>query len=199
MSIRSLLTGQLASLAPMALVLAACSSVPRPTASSAPGVRAEVGFTCLWWSEAQMEGLNPNAPPPKNTEVKLTKWEYSDPVGVPHPDTVDVVVTLVNSVGQTISNLEVEVAGEWKDGPLQEATSAAWSQPAVLQLFQGVSVKPSAAQTLRVPVDFKAKMESLSKQQKWPYGLRVTVTVRVPGSSQPLAQAVAELPIKPGD
>jgi hypothetical protein len=199
MSIRGLLTCHIALLASAALVLAACSSAPRPAASAAPAVRADVAFTCLWWSEAQMEGLNPNAPPPKNTEVKLTKWEYSDPVGVPHPDTVDVVVTLANSGGQALSNLEVEVAVEWKDGPLRNAASAAWSKPAVLQNFQGVSVGPSGPQTLRVPVDLKAIMESLARQREWPYGLRATVTVRVPGSAQPLAQAAAELPIMPGD
>src|SRR5215472_4906630 len=73
--------------------LTACS-VPEHREPAAASLQADVSFTCLWWSEAQMEGLNPNSPPPKNTEVKLAKWEYSDPVGVPHPDTIDVVVTL---------------------------------------------------------------------------------------------------------
>lgn len=199
MSTRGLLTCHIALLAFAALVLEACSPVPRPAASAAPALRADVAFACLWWSEAQMEGLNPNAPPPKNTEVKLTKWEYSDPVGVPHPDTLDVVVTLANSGGQTLSNLEVEVAGEWKDGPLRDAASAAWSQPVLLQRFQGVSVGPSGPQTLRVRVELKAMMESLTKQREWPYGLRATVTVRVARSTQPMAQATAELPIRPGD
>ena len=103
-----------------ALVLAACTSASHQAKTAAPAVRAEVAFACLWWSEAQMESLNPNAPPPKNTEVKLTKWEYSDPVGVPHPDTVDVVVSL-ESAGQDVSSLEAEVTGEWKNGPLRNA------------------------------------------------------------------------------
>lgn len=199
MSIRGLLTYRIALLTFAALVLAACASAPRPAESPAPAVRADVTFACLWWSEAQMEGLNPNAPPPKNTEVKLTKWEYSDPVGVPHPDTVDVVVTLANSGGQGLSNLEVEVAGEWKNGPLRDAASAAWSQPAILQNFRGVSVSLSVPQTLRVPVDLKGMMASLEKQREWPYGFRAIVTVHQPGSSQTLAQAAAELPIRPGD
>src|ERR1035438_1215330 len=61
-----------------------------------PELAVEVSFSCLWWSEAQMEGLNPNAPPPKETETKLTKWEYSDPIGVPHPDVFDIAVALNN-------------------------------------------------------------------------------------------------------
>jgi len=199
MPIRGLLTCHGAGLASVALVLSACSPAPRQAAPAGAAVRADVSFTCLWWSEAQMEGLNPNAPPPKNTEVKLTKWEYSDPVGVPHPDTVDAVVTLANSGGQALSNLEVEVAGEWKDGPLRDAASAAWSQPAVLQKFQGVSVGPSGSQTVRVPVDLKARMESLEKRQAWPHSLRITATIRAPGAPQPVAQTASELPIRPGD
>src|SRR5262245_8658291 len=88
-----------------------CSSAAVPgtdaTASQTaapPALRADVAFACLWWSEAQMEGLNPNAPPPKRTEVRITKWEYSDPVGVPHPDVVDVVVILANGGNQGVSN-----------------------------------------------------------------------------------------------
>ena len=199
MRVRGSLTSRVALLASAALVLAACSAAPRPGTSAAPEVRADVAFTCLWWSEAQMESLNPNAPPSKNTEVKLTKWEYSDPVGVPHPDSVDVVVTLANSGGQAKSTVEVRVDGEWKEGPLRDASIAAWSEPAVLQEFRGVSLAPSGPETLRTPVNLQAMMDSLAKQQKWPYALRVTVTVLMPGSAQPLAKASAELPIRPGD
>jgi hypothetical protein len=199
MSIRGSLICHIGLLISATLILPACSSGPRPQEAASPALHADVAFACLWWSEAQMEGLNPNAPPPKKTEVKLTKWEYSDPVGVPHPDTVDVMVTLANSGGQALSNLDVEVAGEWKEGRLADAASAVWSQSAVIQTFQRVSVGPSGQQTLRVPVDLKSKMDSLAKERKWPYGLRATVTVRTGPSAQPLAHAAAELPIRPGD
>jgi hypothetical protein len=58
-----------------------------------------------------MEGITPNAPPPKGTEVKLTKWEYSDPVGVPHPDTVDVLFTLSSDDSEALLNAEVRLEG----------------------------------------------------------------------------------------
>jgi hypothetical protein len=179
------------------ILLQACAPAQVPPASNPASVHADVAFTCLWWSEAQMEGLNPNTPPPKNTEVKITKWEYTDPVGVPHPDTVDVVVTLTST--DNMKDLVVDVSGEWKNGPLQSAASAAWAHPAVLKQFQGVSVGPSGAQTLRVPVDVKGMMESLGKQQKWPYELRTTIVVHKAGSEELLAKATASLPIKAGD
>jgi hypothetical protein len=182
-----------------AVTVAACSSAAPPERNAVSAPRAEITFVCLWWSEAQMEGLNPNAPPPKTTEVQLAKWEYSDPVGVPHPDTIDVVVTLANTSDRAWSNLVVEVAGEWNEGPLQDAAHASWSQPAEIKKLQNVSVGPAGRQALRVPVDLKAKMDSLRQERKWPYGLRVTATVRAGASTQPLTRAVAELPIKPGD
>ena len=198
MWIRRSLTCHIALLALAALIVAACSPASRPAAAATP-VHVDVAFTCLWWSEAQMEGLNPNAPPPKNTEVTIKKWEYSDPVGVPHPETVDVVVRLANSGGNALSNLEVEVSGAWKDGPLHSPARAAWSQPAVLKKFDGVSVGPSEPQTLRVPVEIKARMDPLYKRGQWPFGFRATVAVLRPGSTEPLARAVAELPIIAGD
>jgi len=170
-----------------------------PQEAPAPKLRADVSFACLWWSEAQMEGLNPDAPPPKNTEVRITKWEYSDPVGVPHPDVVDIVVTLVDSSGQARSDLEVEVATEWKEGSLRDATDAVWSRATVIQNFSNVSIGSSGQQTLRVPVDLEAVMDSLAQQQKWPYGLRATATVRDRNSVERLVEGAAELPIQRGD
>jgi hypothetical protein len=183
-----------------AAVLGGVSAAPLASSATPPSpLRAEVGFTCLWWSEAQMEGLDPNAPPPRNTEVKLTKWEYSDPVGVPHPDVIDVVITLATAGSAALSNLAVEVAGQWKTGPLRAAGRSAWGDRVVLKAFEGVTASASAPQTLRVPVDVKAMMDSLGRQRNWPYALRVSVAVRAPGYAQPLAQASAELPIRPGD
>lgn len=198
MWIRGSLTCRIALLTFAALVVAACSPASR-LAAATPVVQVDVAFTCLWWSDAQMEGLNPNAPPPKNTEVTIKKWEYSDPVGVPHPETVDIVVTLVNTSGEILSNLEVEVSGAWKDGPLHSPARAVWSQPTVLKKFDGVSVGPSEPRTLRVPVEIKSRMDPLYKRGQWPFGFRTTVAVRRQGSTEPLARAVTDLPIIAGD
>ena len=102
---------------------------------------------------------------PKTRRFGLTKWEYSDPIGVPHPDVVDVAVTLKNNGTETVSNLEVEVARQWRTGPLSDAERATWADRTVLKKFQGITVAPAAIQTLRVPIDLKAMMNTLWKQQ----------------------------------
>ncbi|MGH9769804.1 MAG: alpha/beta hydrolase [Blastocatellia bacterium] len=82
----------------------------QPPAASAPNVTATVSFRCLWWSEEQMKGLNPNSPPPKTTEVTIKRWEYLDPIGAPHPDVVDVVVDLRNQTDAPANNPVVYVS-----------------------------------------------------------------------------------------
>jgi hypothetical protein len=181
------------------VLLLAAASLSAQYCGGASGLEAGVSFVCKWWSEAQMEGLNPNAPPPKNTEVKLTKWEYTDPIGTPHPDVVDAVVALKNIGTQPMSGLDVEIAGQWRVGPLQSAARAVWGTRAVLRNISGVTVRPGATESLRVPVDLKAKMDPLFKQGRWPHSLRITVTVRQPGAAAPLVRTQADLPIKPGD
>ena len=146
-----------------------------------------------------MEGLNPNAPPPKNTEVRITKWEYSDPIGVPHPDIVDVVLALKNDGAQTLSGLEIELTAQWKIGPLRTPARAVWADRTVLKKFQEISVGSAATQTFRVPVDLKTKMDTLYKQAKWPHTLEIAVTVRQPGAATPLVRSQADLPIRPAD
>lgn len=175
----------------------ACSTSPRQP-PAAPQLRTAIEFKCLWWSSAEMVGINPNAPPPKTTETRIAKWEYSDPVGVPHPDTVDIVIALDNS-GAPLRELEVAATGQWRTGPLHNESGAGWSEPFAFQTFNGVSVVAPETKTLRIPVDLKARMDSLERQGAWPYALRVSVSVRVRGTGNPVAQATAELPIRPGD
>lgn len=143
-----------------------------------------------------MEGLNPNSPPPKNTEVKLSKWEYSDPIGVPHPDTVDLAVTVHNPYANAASNLNVEIRVQWKTGPQGKPSAAIWSEPAVLKQ-QGLSVDAEGQQIVKAPVDLKKKMDELEKQKKWPFALRVVADVKA--ASAVVSQSQAELPIKAGD
>jgi len=121
-----------------------------------------------------MEGLNPNSPPPKNTEVKLTKWEYSDPVGVPYPDVIDVLVTLKNPTNEALSNLEVEVGVQWQVGPSRKQSAAAWSERSVQSEQHGIELQAGGEKTVRVTIDLKKKMDELEKQRKWPFALRAS-------------------------
>ena len=181
-----------------ATMLACAQNTAKPP-SADKTVLADISFACLWWSESQMEGMNPNSPPPKNTEVKLTKWEYSDPIGVPHPDVVDAIVTVSNQTGAALSNLEVEVTVQWKTGPSRKASTAVWTDGSVLKQFHDIKVEPGAQQTVRAPVDLKKEMDELEKQKKWPFALRVRAEVRRTGVATALSKTSADLPITPGD
>src|SRR5215510_2763262 len=94
----------------------------------APAVNATLSFKALWWSQSQMENLNPNAPPPKTQVIELERWEYTDPIGVPHPDTVDLVASLSIPPGSSAVHLNARTTGRWKIGPQSDADKAVWDQ-----------------------------------------------------------------------
>ena len=146
-----------------------------------------------------MEGLNPNAPPPKNTETRIDKWEYSDPIGVPHPDSIVVVVSLKNAAQQPASDVTVEIAHRWQKGPLTGKGHRAWTDSAPLKQVEHVGLAPGASQTIRVPLDLKHEMDVLSTQKQWPYALDISVGVRGQNAQAATVVAKAELPITPGD
>ena len=181
-----------------ALLLA--SALPSSTIAADPAAfHARVTFACKWWSEAQMAGLNPNSPPPKTTDVVITKWEYSDPVGVPHPDVVDAVIALENGGARAAAHLRLEVTARWKVGPIGSPARSTWSAPGILRRNEDLSIAPGATQEIRVPVELKPKMDAEFKRQRWPHALRVTVVLSEMGSGREVARGQAELPIHPGD
>jgi hypothetical protein len=94
--------------------------------AQAPLVSTTITFRCLWWSDQQKNGLNPNHPPPKTTEVTIKRWEYSDPIEVPHPDVLDVVVEVKNISSESLKDVVVEVATNWRVGSMKAEQSAIW-------------------------------------------------------------------------
>jgi hypothetical protein len=170
----------------------------QPPAASAPNVMAAVTFRCLWWSEEQMKGLNPNSPPPKATEVTIKRWEYSDPIGAPHPDVVDVVVDLRNRTDAPANNLVVYVSALWQIGPQKNKARAVWGKRALLRRFSAVSLDAHGSQTLRAPVNLAEKMKKLVGARSWPWRLRAQITV-TSVSGKLLHRNTADLPIIPGD
>jgi len=164
---------------------------------SPPTLAAQVTFRCLWWSESQMVGLNPNSPPPKGTEVVIRKWEYSDPVGVPHPDTVDVVVELENKGSSPAAGVTVVVTRQWLVGSKKSRASAKWSAPEAALTSQSATIAPGQTLPVRATIDLASRMAELDKKGQWPWGLRALVTVR--GGDKVLLTSQAELPISRGD
>jgi hypothetical protein len=64
-----------------------------------------------------MNGMDPNNPPPKQTHIVLKRWEYSDPIGVPHPDSVDLAIEVRNGDGTALDGAVVDVEAQWLEGP----------------------------------------------------------------------------------
>ncbi|OGF14275.1 MAG: hypothetical protein A2W00_03860 [Candidatus Eisenbacteria bacterium RBG_16_71_46] len=145
-----------------------------------------------------MEGLNPNAPPPKNTEVTLQRWEYTDPIAVPHPDTLEAVLELKNG-SEAGAEAEVEWVLRWRVGPINDSTQAEWEPPLPARRAPAVRVNPGGSALVRLPVDLASKMKAHEPAGAWPWALRVEALVRTRSSGPPLASAEAELQIFPGN
>jgi hypothetical protein len=186
----------------LALGLLACSrekEAAPPAVTARPALSAALGFRCLWWSEAQMEGLDPNAPPAKATEVAIDHWEYTDPVGVPHPDTIDLVAELQNEGPGAASALTATLTLSWKVGPLDDPGAAAWGAPTTLESLTGIALAPGESRSLRVPITLAPEMEQLHAEGRWPHELRVSLVVRGPAGGEHLLQSERNFPIRPGD
>lgn len=182
----------------LACLLAAMAAPRLSRAQPLPKVSAAVTFRCLWWSDLQKNGLNPNSPPPKNTEVTISKWEYTDPIEVPHPDVVDVVVDLRNQLDSPAENLVVDISARWKTGPQRNKARAVWRRGASLKRFTAVRLDARGSLSLRVPVNLAEKMNALSASRSWPWALRVRVAIST-ASGRPVQKITADLPIIPGD
>ncbi len=179
----------------MALAAAGCTGADAP----APRLSADITFRALWWSPAQMEGLNPNAPPPKTTDVVLRKWEYSDPIGVPHPDVVNAVVQVRNEGEATLADVGVSISGQWQTGPLGAQREAGWTAPVVLRTLPVGSMAPGASVTAKLPIEVGHKIKELEVSRAWPWAFRLLLSVTRGADAKPLVQREAELPIRPGD
>ncbi|MBS1790425.1 MAG: hypothetical protein JST85_22060 [Acidobacteria bacterium] len=188
-SLTCLLSGQ---------ILASGFGFAQPNPAPASKLSAAITFRCLWWSEKQMDGLNPNAPPPKTTEVTLNKWEYSDPIGVPHPDVVDLVVELGNTADAEVNDLTVNVSTRWLIGPQSKKSRAVWGKAALVERLSSFKIAGHDKHILRIPVNLADQMRRLEKTRFWPWRLQATVLV-TSASGKALLRKQADLPITPGD
>lgn len=178
-------------------LLAACSGREAPSVpEDAIALAAE--FQARWWSPAQMEGLDPDDPPPKETVVVLQRWEYSDPIGVPNPDTVDLVVTVANP-GRAPLDLVLRATRRWREGSLEDEGDSAWSARELLG-ERAVRIGPRSKEAVRFEdVDLRAKQSELYARDRWPWELEVRVEALARAGGLPLATTVARLPMTPGD
>ena len=184
---------------PLALLMASCwqgaASTPASSVPEAPppSLKAKGTFRTLWWSTDQMEGLDVDSPPEKATEVTLERWEYSDPVGVPHPDTVDVLVRLDG--GQKGLQVDVEASYRFAVGPIDERAETRRDVPQALP-GQRVSFADASARFRLRNIDIKSTMDRLFERDQWPWRLEVTVVFKSISGTE-LGRSVFELPIYP--
>ena len=144
-----------------------------------------------------MNGMDPNNPPPKQTRIVLKRWEYSDPIGVPHPDSVELAIDVKNGGGTALDGAVVEVEAQWLDGPQRRKAASVWTARSPVGKLLSVSVASDGQQGLTVPIDLAAKMKALEPSRRWPWALRTFITVRRGGKL--IGSTQLELPITPGD
>ena len=162
--------------------------------SAAPAqVIVSTRFECLWWNEAQMAKFDPNHPPSKETRVTLKRWEYTDPVGVPHPDVVELVVEVRNDSNAPAKAVAPVASLQWLEGAQVRQASARWTGPTAMPKIAPFDLNAGETRTLRLPIDVAGKMKALETAGRWPWALRILIVL-------PQQRSVrAEFPIRPGD
>jgi hypothetical protein len=149
----------------------------RPALAAPAPLAVRAHYECLWWADSQMEGLRADSPLPKTTRVKLDRWEYSDPVGVPNPDEVILVVTLTAPAARTLS---LTVRPSWRIGGTGRAGTAL---PA-----RSITLEPGAARTEEFTIPVRRMIHDQSAR-------RLAAVVLADGRQV----TRAELPIIGGD
>jgi hypothetical protein len=182
-----------------AVILAFSIQSEASAQSDSPTLTANASFHCLWWSEAEMENLDPNSPPPKRTDVIIKKWEYSDPVGIPHPDVVDLVMEIGNKGQSQSPQLVADISGQWRIGPIASQRKAAWGPSTLLKTWNLEGLLPGQTASVRVAIDLAGRMSELRTKNAWPWQFRASLTVRDAHSGKTLLSREFPLPIQPGD
>lgn len=166
-----------------------------PAPAQELSARAE--FHTLWWSKEQMSHFDPNKPPPKQTEVLIDRWEYTDPVGVPHPDEIMAHVLVRNKGEKASAPVQVIVQVRWKEGSQKSSKSAIWGPARLVKTVQLKPVPARGESSFTVPVALAPRMNQLEKRGRWPYELELIVIGRSSGA--PAFRYVRPFPIRRGD
>jgi hypothetical protein len=79
-----------------------------PLLLAAEPLKVDVTFSGLWWAQDQVDGMNPDHPPPKTTRVRFQEWNAEDNQWPPHPDVVDVDVAVSGAGTTTKAPVEID-------------------------------------------------------------------------------------------
>jgi hypothetical protein len=167
---------------------------------SAQEIVFQTEFKTLWWSEKQMENFDPNHPPPKTTPVTVAKWAYTDPVAVPHPDSITAHVVVRNIGKASAQPFRLVLETRWKEGPARAKKLARWTAAKQLKSFSVGELKPGADTAFEAPIAIKPRMDALDRRDWWPHEMQLIVTAQpLRAGSKPLARTVRPFPILRGD
>jgi hypothetical protein len=185
----------------LAVVLCIGCQRQQPSVSEEATPSVAVSFRGLWFSEDEMRRLGQGETAVSPTQdVELEAWEFTDPIGTPHPDVVNVIVRITSPSDAPPRDVRIGVREQWKTGSAEGESTAAWGDPLPERQLDGTSRLASGAITeVRLPVAVGNMVRTLGSKDRYPWRLRVLVELRDASSSRSLVTADKELPIIPGD
>lgn len=184
----------------VACLLSAVAVVGQTQPAATPKLSAKIEFRCLWWSAEQKRNFNPNQPPPKATEVVIDHWEYTDPVGVPHPDTVTLHASVRNNANIATGPVRIKAEIRWKIGPQLKPAAAQWEpRPVFVASLDSAPITPGEQVAMQAPIAIQSKMNSLDKRDWWPHEMEVILTGTDLRTGRTLFREVRPFRIQPGD
>jgi hypothetical protein len=148
-------------------------------AHGAEPIKVDVAFSGLWWAYEQLKGMDMSNPPPMTTRATIKEWDAGDNQWPPHPDVVDVDVTVTAGVAL---KEPIEVSYQYE---------AKGRLTAPKRIISGViDLAPGASQVLHGSINV---MGYLSETHRRPRFVKVTAKV---GRAPPVT---AQLPFVLGD
>jgi len=150
------------------------SGCSQPLQTPTIAVEVEIKFIANWWTVEQMEDLDPDDPPIKKDRIDLQKWDPSDPVGTPHPDIIDVTVSIQNLVSEY--STKVHANYRWLVGPISKKSDAQWTdvEPMTINHLIQQTAQPDMELSMGT-LKIKDKLYTLFQSDQWAYTLEVTV------------------------
>ena len=157
-------------------------------------------FHTLWWSTEQMENIDLDKPPEKTTDVVIDKWEYSDPVGVPHPDSVDLLVNLTVNDAK-VAQVYLAANQRWKIGSIASSKTAQWGKSSPINVTNPVKLETGKKTEVYIRgINLKTVQEQNFARNQWPWEMEIQIAIYGdPKLTQLLGKTTAKLPMTPGD
>lgn len=149
-----------------------------PLSPAAAQIKVEVAFSGLWWGYEQLEGMDMRNPPPMTTRATIKEWDAGDNQWPPHPDMVDVDVTVAAEVAL---KEPVEVSYQY------EAKGRLTAPKKIVRSL--IDLAPGATQVLHGSINVMGYISHLNR----PKFVRVTTRI---GKRPPVT---ADLPFVLGD